>query len=233
MALWRHCRRSRVAALALLAGLCLALPASTTAAPLEVRIGYGRTFDDACSLLRGYRIGPAWRTELKAELPELRRSWNAEGRPLLDRASRLVGRRLTGRRDVRLTLCNMPSSSWLGTSVNMRHALNAFTPHPVPLRYKANIIAHELLHDLIVDRDLSSSPMLAAHARESARVRSHLHLFALMKAALLAQHRPAALRELRRIDAALPGGHYRRAWEIVEASPDAYLAYVAELRRTR
>lgn len=228
---WRR-RLKRGLAGGLLASLCLAIPASApNAAPIEVAIFHSRAFDAACSLLRGYAIDPGWRDQLEAMLPDLREAWSREGRPILDRVFQLTGKALHGRHNVQLTLCDIPSSSRLGTIVNMRHALPAFTDDPVPLRYKAAIISHELLHRLLAGLDLSRGRMLAAHAREPWAVRSHLHLFALVKAALLELGRPDVLEELERIDSRLPEAGYRRAWEIVNASPNAYLFYVEEVRR--
>lgn len=228
-------RLSSGLAAAVLGGACLVVSASTSqAAPLEIAIGYSRSFDATCSFLRGYRIDREWRDELEGLLPEARQAWQAEGRPVLERVLQITGKRLEGgRHDVRLTLCDLPSSSLVGPVVNMRHALPAFTKKPVPLRYKAGVIAHELLHGLVGKLDLSGSRMLAAHAREPERVRSHLHLFALMKAALLDLDRVEALDELQRIDSSLPSGAYRRSWQIVNATPDAHLAYLEEVRLAR
>ena len=33
------------------------------------------------------------------------------------------------------------------------------------------------------------------------------------------------------VDSVLPGGHYKRAWEIVNATGGVYLKFVAELSR--
>jgi len=219
---------------ALLTCLFLTVPASTiNATPMEVSIVHSRSFDTACSLLRGYAIEPAWRAALEKMLPETRKAWLEEGRPVLDHVLQLTGKRLHGRHRVQLTLCDIPSSSRFGPMVNMRHALPEFTGDPVPLRYKVATIDHELLHSILAELDLSGSRMLAVHAREPERVRSHLHLFALMQAALLDLGRQDALAELQRIDGGLPEPSYRRAWQLVNRAPDDYLAYVEEVRRAR
>jgi|GEM_PF-627421 len=218
----------------LAAAACLAVPASApAAAPLEVRLVHSPSFDAACSIVRGYRIDPAWSADLEARLPALREAWAADGRPVLDRALELAGERASGRRDVLLTLCDPPSSSTFGPVVNARHALPAFTRHPVPLRYKAATAAHELLHPLIAGLDLSGSRLLAAHAREPQRVRDHLHLLALMEAALVDLGREEVLAEVRGFDGALPDAAYRRAWEIVDRTPGGYRAYLDEIRSAR
>jgi hypothetical protein len=127
----------------------------------------------------------------------------------------------------------MPSSSMFGPVVNARHALASFTERPVSMHYKAIVAAHELLHGALAGANLSDSALLAAHARERPRVRDHLHLFALLKAAMIGLGREDALDEVRRVDRGLPDGAYRRAWELVDATPDRYRAYVAEVRAAR
>jgi hypothetical protein len=224
----------RAVAAAVAPCLCLTVQTSAAdAAPLEVRIGYDRSFDAACSFLRGYPIPPDWRHQLESRLPAMRALWSKEGLPVLERAFELSGRRLHGRRGVSLTLCDAPSSSLFGTTVNMRHALPSFTAAPVPLRYKVGVANHELLHRLVAEAGLRHSRLLAAHAGEPPRVLSHLHLFALMKAAMLDLGRKDALEEMQRIDAQLPEAAYGRAWQLVNRTPDEHLAYVAELRQAR
>ena len=73
--------------------------------------------------------------------------------------------------------------------------------------------------------------LLARHAGESWCVRNHLHLLALQKAALLGTGDTRSLEQLVRIDGQLPSGCYRRAWTLVDESPNAYESYVAELSR--
>jgi hypothetical protein len=217
------------------AALCLLIRGSSPqAAAFDVTLVYGRAFDSACSRLTGGAIDPRGRAQLEARLPAMRERWAREGRPLLERAFRIAGKRPAGGlRTVRLTLCDIPSSSLLGAMVNMRHALPAFTDRPVPLGYKVAVIDHELLHPLLSELDLSHSRLLAAHRGEPWRVRRHLHLFALLKAALIEAGRRRDLAEIERIDTALPGRAYGRAWRIVEATPDAYRAYVEEVRLAR
>jgi hypothetical protein len=224
-------RRSLMAIL-VFSGLALPVDAPN-AGPMRVSLVHSAAIDRACGLVRGYPIDLVWQAELNDRLPAMRAAWSRDGRPLLDTALRLAQKRLPGHRAVRLTLCDVPSSSLAGPVVNMRHALGSFTSTPVSLRYKAAVAGHELLHGALADVDLSNSRLLAVHGREAPRVRDHLHLFALMKAALLDRDRADLLAEIRRIDSALPGGAYRRAWELVDATPAAYLAYVDELRAAR
>lgn len=186
--------------------------------------------DRACALLRGQAVDPHWQAELSVRMPQLEAAWRQDGRPLLMRALLLSGAHQRRAYQVQLTLCDLPSSSWFGPVVNMRYALASFTNDPVPMRYKAVTAAHELLHGALAGVDLSDSALLAAHARESERVRAHLHLFALMKAALIDLGRADLLAEVRLIDGQLPGGSYKRAWAIVDSTPDGYLSIVAEVQ---
>jgi hypothetical protein len=56
-------------------------------------------------------------------------------------------------------------------------------------------------------------------------------LLALQKAVLLKLNEPDALKEVIAVDGALPGGYYKRAWELVNATDKEYLKYVAELSK--
>jgi len=53
----------------------------------------------------------------------------------------------------------------------------------------------------------------------------------LQKAVLLRLNEPDALKEVIAVDSVLPGGYYKRAWELVNATNTEYLKYVAELNR--
>jgi hypothetical protein len=131
----------------------------------------------------------------------------------------------------RLTLCNVPSQSILGISVNMRYALRSFTDNPVSMRYKVNTLFHEMLHNYLGVYPIHNSELLEQHASEPDRVRNHLHLLALQKAVLLKLGESQALKEVILIDSQLPGGFYKRAWDLVNATEDEYLKYVAEISR--
>jgi hypothetical protein len=73
--------------------------------------------------------------------------------------------------------------------------------------------------------------LLQQRAAEPERVRDHLHLLALQKAVLLKLNEGDALRDVVAVDSALPGGYYKRAWELVNATDSEYLKYVAELSK--
>jgi hypothetical protein len=130
---------------------------------------------------------------------------------------------------VRLTLCDRPSQSLSGPSVNMRFALHSFTPRPVPLRYKVDTAFHETLHRFVAEHTPRDSRLLASHRSEPACVRTHLHLLALQKAVLLAVGEATSLKQVVLIDSQLPSGCYERAWSLVNDTDTTYEHYVAEL----
>lgn len=111
----------------------------------------------------------------------------------------------------------------------MRYALKSFTPDPVPMRYKANTLFHELLHKFLAAQPVLHSRLIEQHSTESPRVLDHLHLLSLQKAVMLDLKEPDQLKEVIAIDSLLPGGYYKRAWEIVNATDTTYLEYVAEV----
>lgn len=113
----------------------------------------------------------------------------------------------------------------------MRYALKSFTPNPISLRYKADTIFHELLHIFLFAHPIENSDLLRQHAEENVRVKNHLHLLALQKAVLMKVGQSAQLKELISNDSALPGGYYKRAWDIVNVSEDAYLNYLNEVAK--
>jgi len=202
------------------------------AAPPSVNITYGQVFDAGCSILRGSSIQPEWKRELENIQPAFVALWAKSGSRLLAKVEELTGKGFQSDSvNVRLTLCDLPSDSRLGIQVNMRYALSSFTPQPVPLRYKVNVLAHELLHEFLREHPVSDSALLRLNALEDERVRNHLHLLALMKAALLELGEREALDELIRIDGQLPGGIYKRAWELVNQMPEEYMRYVREIRQ--
>lgn len=205
---------------------------SHAAAP-QVEIKYSPTFDSICSTFKGSDIKDEWKKELTERQPELNALWETIGPTLITSAEEITRKKFPDdAQTVRLTLCELPSQSFFGISVNMRYALNSFTNEPVPLRYKADTIFHELLHKFITEHLPKDSPLLKAHANEPERTRDHLHLLALQKAVLLKLNATDALADVVRIDSQLPGGYYKRAWEIVNATDTEYLQYLTEITKT-
>jgi hypothetical protein len=198
---------------------------------LVVAIDYSPSFDSVCSLLRPGGIEERWVAELEDLRPEYERVWAMRGPKLIEAAEAETGKAFPAEElTARLTLCNLPSQSIVGISVNMRYALKSFTPEPVPMRYKVDTLFHELLHVYLGEHPISASKLLTRHAAEPSRVKDHLHLLALQKAALIRLGELDALRDVVSTDSQLPDGSYKRAWEIVNATETEYLRYVAELR---
>jgi hypothetical protein len=217
----------------IVASTLLVLVASPARAGQPVlTISYSPTLDAACSLVRSGTIKDEWKAELAARQPEFEALWAADGPKKVAATEAVTGKPFPADAvTARLSLCDLPSQSIAGISVNMRYALKSFTATPVPMRYKVNTLFHELLHVYLAKHPVQNSALLAEHAAEPERTRDHLHLLALQKAVLIKLDQPDALKEVVAIDSQLPGGYYRRAWEIVNATDTAYLRYVAELAR--
>jgi len=205
---------------------------ASSAEAINITITYSPRLDWVCSIFRGPPIDEEWETELLARQPEFEQLWAAVGPKLIAATEAIAGQAFPADEiTVRLTLCNLPSQSALGVSVNMRYALQSFTARPVPMRYKVDTLFHELLHNYLDEYPVPDSKLLGQHATEPARVRSHLHLLALEKAVFLALGESQALMDVIDIDSQLPNGYYKRAWEIINATDDEYLKYVGEISR--
>ena len=200
-----------------------------------IRVEYNPSEDLACSLPPASPIKEEWKAELLSRQSEFVRIWKTEGPRLLAATEAISGRDFPSREiTARLTLCNAPSESFPGTdrvTINMRYALRSFTPEPVSMRYKVDTLFHELLQIFLSRYPIENSALLKEHAAEDERVRDHLHLLALQKAVLLKLNEPDALKEVIAVDGALPGGYYKRAWELINATDKEYLKYVAELSK--
>ena len=200
-----------------------------------IRVEYSPSEDLACSLPPGSPIKEEWKAELLSRDSEFVRIWETEGPQLLAATEAISGKEFPSQEIIaRLTLCNAPSESFPGTdrvTINMRYALRSFTPEPVSMRYKVYTLFHELLHIFLNRHPIENSVLLKERATEDERVRDHLHLLALQKAVLLRLNEPDALKEVIAVDSALPGGYYKRAWELVNATDKEYLKYVAELSK--
>jgi hypothetical protein len=201
----------------------------------QITLEYSPRQDFFCSILPGGSIKEEWKAELLSRQPEFEKLWESERLRLLSATEAISGKAFPSQEiTARLTLCNTPSESFAGmdrVSVNMRYALKSFTPTPVPMRYKAATLFHELLHIFLSRHPITDSSLLKAHAAEPDRVRNHLHLLALQKAVLLKLNEHETLKEVITIDSELPGGYYKRAWAIINAAEGEYLKYVAEISK--
>ena len=208
---------------------------SSQATLLRVKVEYSPGQDSLCSMGSGNSVKEEWKAEVLARQSAFVQLWESEGPRLLATTEAISGkdfalREITARR----TLRNSPSEPFPQAdrvSINMRYALGSFTPTPVSLRYKVDMLFHELLHIFLSQHPIKNSMLLQQHAAEPERVRDHLHLLALQKAVLLKLNEGDALRDVVAIDSALPGGYYKRVWELVNATDSEYLKYVAELSK--
>ncbi len=201
----------------------------------HVKVVYEVSDDLACSKLPGDSIKEEWSAELLSREPEFVKLWQIEGPRLVAATETITGKDFPSQEvTARLTLCKLPSESFPDTgrvTINMRYALKSFTPEPVSLRYKVDTLFHEILHIFLFRHPIENSALLKEHAAENERVRDHLHLLALQKAVLLRVNEPDALKEVIAVDSMLPGGYYKRAWELVNATDTEYLKYVGELSK--
>jgi hypothetical protein len=210
--------------------LILASGCTTRSGTPQVDVVYAAGFDSVCSLLRGYEIKDEWKAELVSRQQEFEDSWEEAGRNMIQATEAITGKPFPSAGvTARLTLCNLPSQSIIGISVNMRRALVSFAASPVPMRYKVDTLFHELLHDFLQEHPVKNSALLAEHASESWRTRNHLHLLALQKAVLLKLGEDDALQDVIAFDGQLPNASYKRAWALVNATDREYLRYIAEL----
>lgn len=212
---------------AIAAALLLSQPA--LASP-SFELVYDEAQDRACGSARGYIIKSEWVTELKESLPALRSLWKSKAPAMFEAAASITRRPAEAFAvPVTLTLCDTPSQSFSGPSVNMRFALRSFTAAAVPLRYKLDTAFHESLHAFTVRFVPRKPKLLARHGSEPVCVLNHLHLLALQKAVLLAVGESSALEQVVATDSLLPSGCYKRAWSLVNDGADTYKQYVAEL----
>src|SRR6185295_1851440 len=182
--------------------LALCLPTSRAAQPSPIELVYNS--DEQCF---AGEVKAEWVAELQSRLPEFRSLWEAVGPSMLSTVAALTGKSVEPLpRRVLLTLCSSPSRAVFGVSVNMRFALRSFAAQPVPLRYKADTVFHEILHAFVSRYTPRGSALLSFHESESQCVRNHLHLLALQKAVLLSLKQPEELAHVVSIDSQLPSG---------------------------
>jgi hypothetical protein len=212
-----------------LAAPARAAPSGAPGPPPGVRLLYAEPFDGVCTRKTGFKIAPAWRRELDGRMPELRAAWRRVWPALARTTERLGGRRFHKREfDVALTLCSFGPMS-LPLLVNVRPWLRSAEERPRPTALVLGTTYHEILHWYLDEADLGQTPLLARYRREHPAVRVHLHLLSLLKAVYLELGWKRQLEIVLYNDRRIPGGHYRRAWEIVNTGRN-HEAFVRELR---
>jgi len=218
-----------------IAAALLVFSCACLADDFKVDVTYSPGFDTACALTHLSSIDEAWKTELQSRQEEFIELWKADGPRLIATTEAITGKAFPPHEiEARLTLCDIPSQAWPSLNlvfVNMRYTLKSAVAQPVPVRYKVDSLFHELLHVFLAEHPVRESALLPQHAAELARTREHLHLQSLQKAVLLQLHEDKELQEAIAIDSQLPGGYYKRAWEIINATDTEYLKYVAEISR--
>src|SRR5262249_30096594 len=106
----------RVATLACL--LCLLGRLGAAESP-TLEVAYDEPQDRACAKSRGYAIKDEWVAELNQILPAFRAQWNAKGPAMFAAVTSLTHRPIDQYIErVQLTLCDTPSESFSGPSVN-------------------------------------------------------------------------------------------------------------------
>jgi hypothetical protein len=218
-------KRSVIAVAVILLG-----PAHAFASAPKVTLKYAEMFDTVCSKETQYKIDPKWQSELMKRVPEFQYVWDQSGGDLLSMAHEYVGKDFDELEyAVALSVCSFPSMS-NPLLINMRYSLASFTTQPVSRDVTVGLILHEILHRYIEGRvNPADSPMLKKYKAENETVRSHLHLFALMKAVYIKLDKQQLLQNVIARDQALPNGAYKRAWEIVNKIED-YKVFVRELQ---
>jgi len=206
-----------------------ALTSAGAARSSRIEFSYDERTDEQCSSVQSQPIKSDWAAELRSRLPEFQALWESVGPTMTDAVATITKKPFAPAGPVHLTLCDTPSNSLVDVTVNMRHALRSFTSTPVPLRYKVDTTFHETLHAFVSHNTPARSMLLSANSSESSCVRNHLHLLALQKAVLLFIGDTRSLEQVIAIDSQLPSGCYKRAWELVNTTPDTYKRYVAEL----
>ena len=197
-----------------------------------VTITYDAAIDAQCASDRRVPIPQDWTAELMSRREEFDNLWKTLGPKMIHAAETVTGKSFSGGSiTARLTLCDLPSQSSDEITINMRYALRSFTATPVPMRYKVDTLFHELLHVFLTEHPVKESALLEQYNSEPERTKDHLHLLALQKAVLLRLNEEASLKNVISIDSQLPGGYYKRAWDIIDAKNDEYLKYVAEISR--
>lgn len=226
----------------LFAALTYAVPASAGAPRLFFE--EAGPFDGACGALKehdDYKVTKAMRQELLDRHFDFAKLWEAQGTPLVQELERLLKRKYPrSEESVTLTLCQWFSPMSHPLLMRVREYLKATAKDnpggpqvQLPDSYFVSQVFHELLHRYLdhhfpdVDSD-QKSILIKTHSSEKGGVLSHLHVLAIEKAIYLGLGRKKELDEIVGLDSKIPGGTYKRAWEVVDL--EGYQKFVDELR---
>lgn len=183
-------------------------------------------FDLACARISGRETPKEWVEELDERKPEFVAAWRQHGPRLLAATVEALGVGWRQREMIAtMTLCRIPSMS-LPLLVSMRHFLRSARGEEADEMFHfVGLVYHELLHTYLVD-NLESSALQEKYADEPPRVRSHLHLFAVMKSVYTRLGRAEELEKIQERTAVF-GRDYQRALAIVdEEGAEPFLAEI-------
>ena len=101
--------------------------------------------------------------------------------------------------------------------------------NPWPLSRFSAIVFHEILHTHLPPFYGRKSPLMAKYKDETPVVRTHLHLFSVMKHVYLKLDREQQLSDIIAVDSSSKDPSYPRAWEIVNKI-EGHEPFMKELR---
>jgi hypothetical protein len=173
--------------------------------------GY-RPFDLSCEGWTKQAIDQSWYDELRAQLPALRAEWSKEAPILLGETVAALNAPFR-RNELTsfLTLCAITSMS-NPLIINARRFLpSLMKQNPWPLSRFSAIVFHEILHTHLPPFYGGKSPLMAKYKDETPVVRTHLHLFSVMKHVYLKLDRDQQLSDIIAVDSSskrslLPSG---------------------------
>ena len=152
----------------------------------EVSFEYSPIFDVPCAELTKQPIESEAITELNSRLDLFRKSWREEAPQLFKTTVKLTEVPFQFRETrAALSLCRGFPSMSNPLLINVSFFLAATRGKNVaPMTQFSNLIFHEILHRYVSDRIKAlpdkTTPLLTKYRDEPLRVRSHLHLFAIM-----------------------------------------------------
>ena len=194
---------------------CVHVPARAQHPHVEFSSGH-RPFDVSCEEWTKQSISQSWYKELSALLPQLQAEWSKEG-PLL-MAETVAALKVPFRpRELHafLTLCPIQSMS-RPLIINARQFLPGPTNgKPRPIARFSALLFHEMLHTHLSPLYSGNSQLLQKYHNEKPVVRTHLHVFSVMKHVYLKLGREQQLSEIVATESANKDPSYARAWDIV------------------
>ncbi|MDQ4121899.1 MAG: hypothetical protein M3209_10690 [Acidobacteriota bacterium] len=168
------------------ASFFLISPCSSKAADYPIiTFEYADLYDRFCADVTKKTIEPGAVEELQNRLKSFREHWRKEAPQLFRTVVKLTKAQFAfGEAKAALSLCN-PGSLSFPLIINMRHYLKAINGEKAkPLENFAATVFHETLHRYVNERKEllpgKTTPLLMKYQNEPARVRNHLHLFAIL-----------------------------------------------------